>query len=127
MNLFFLAVFGAVGVICRYYIDNLVASWSVTTWPVSTFLINCVGSLGIGAIYGATKDLGIVPTSISLFLTVGLLGGFTTFSAYSIQTLQLLEQGRIWTGAAYLIGSPIAGLACAFVGVFAARTIVGAL
>lgn len=98
-----------------------------TTWPLSTFLINCAGSFGIGAVYVASKNLEIIPANISLFLTVGFLGGFTTFSAYSIQTFQFLEQGRYTAGTAYLIGSPIAGLACAFAGVFAARTISGAL
>ncbi|OYZ23521.1 MAG: hypothetical protein B7Y39_04235 [Bdellovibrio sp. 28-41-41] len=126
MNIILLALFGAVGVISRYGLDNLVMRWSATELPLSTFVINCIGSIGIGAMYVASNELNLVPTNIAVLLTVGLLGGFTTFSAYSIQTFQLFEQGKFVVGAAYFIGSPIAGLLCAFVGVVLARMALGA-
>lgn len=125
MNIILLALFGAVGVICRYGTDHLFASWSISELPLATFLINCLGSLGIGVMYVASNELNIVPANLALPLTVGLLGGFTTFSAFSIQTFQLLEQGKVTAGVIYLFGSPVAGLACALVGVLLMRMVLG--
>src|SRR5690606_17408404 len=103
-------LFGAIGVTCRFVIDQQIASWSLTEFPIATFTINCLGSLFIGILYVAGGESGVISKEVAAMLTVGLLGGFTTFSAFSIQTFQLLERGKIALAASYVVGSPLLGL-----------------
>lgn len=125
MHILILVMFGAIGVLARYGVDALISNHFTSELPLSTFIINSVGSLAIGVIFTASNELNIIPPNITTLLTVGLLGGFTTFSAFSIQSLQMLQQGKIVAGAAYFVGSPVAGLLCAFVGVLLARSFWG--
>lgn len=117
------AMFGAVGVIARYMIDLQVQQWALADFPISTFAINCIGSFAIGMIYIGGAEAALLSKELATALTVGLLGGFTTFSAFSIQTFQLIERGKLAAAALYLIGSPLLGVACATVGVFVARVL----
>lgn len=125
MTTLWIALFGAIGVASRFMIEQQVVSWSLTELPVATFAINCVGSLIIGIIYVAGGESGVIPKEMATMLTVGLLGGFTTFSAFSIQTFQLFERGKGILAVSYLLGSPLAGLACVTGGVLIARAILG--
>lgn len=121
MMLLKLASFGALGVLCRYLVDRGVGNLVISDFPISTFIINCIGSFLIGVVYIATKEGVMISEDLSVAITAGFLGGFTTFSAYSLQTLQLLERGQILVASSYFIGSPIVGLLFAAAGVYFSR------
>src|SRR5690349_14069585 len=124
LNFLLVAVGGAAGAAVRYGVSLGFGSRS-DAWPWATFTINVSGSLLIGVLAGwlATKDQAGEPWR--LLLGVGVLGGFTTFSAYSLETLRLIERND-WTGAAtYSLGSVIAGLAAVAIGVAIARRVFG--
>ncbi len=87
------ALGGALGSLARYWSGLLVTAWVGPTFPWATLLINVVGSMVIGVFAGLPAgDLA------RLFVMVGLCGGFTTFSAFSLQTLTLFRDGDAWGG-----------------------------
>ncbi len=102
----------------RYLIDGLMAQRVNFAFPISTFLINCVGSLLIGTLFALGQQKNLISHELLVALTVGLLGGFTTFSAFSIQALQLLQTKQYVLAITYFLGSPLLGLLFAFLGLF---------
>jgi CrcB protein len=113
----YVAAGGAAGSVLRW----LLAEWSqrlspTATFPWGTMLINIAGSFAIGAVMTlATERAGVSPET-RLLLVTGLLGGFTTFSAYSYETLSLLRAGHPAGAAVYALGSVGLGLAAAIAG-----------
>jgi fluoride exporter len=110
-SLFWISILGVLGVLSRYGVDLAFARLS-STIPVGTLLINVLGSFLAGLIYaiGATKG---IPSALQTGLLVGFCGGFTTFSAYSLQAVTMLERGKVLAAFAYLAASPILGLIAA--------------
>ena len=110
-NLIAIAGFGILGVLSRYGIDQLSGQWN-ESFPVSTFAINILGSLLAGTLYAlaASRDFS---ATLQTGLLVGFCGGFTTFSAYALQTSLLIERGRVLPALAYLVLSPALGLVAA--------------
>lgn len=103
-----LALFGVAGVFARVELD----AWFGTrppAFPTGIFVINLLGSFAAGVLLNLDRAR-FAP------LGMGFLGGFTTFSTFSAQTLALLQSGEWALAAAYGIGSPVVGLAAAFVG-----------
>ena len=113
-------VFGILGILLRYGLDELLKS-NPATFPVSTFTINILGSFLIGIIYIYSQEKNSIPPETSRALMTGLLGGFTTFSAYSLQSIQLMSSGATFKGAFYFIGSPILGVLACVLGILIAR------
>lgn len=111
-----IAIFGMAGVLCRYSLDILIPS---VTFPLSTFLINILGAFLAGALFASS-----LPSTLKSPLLVGFLGGFTTFSSYSLQTLALIEKNQIKEAIFYWLGSPVLGLTAAWVGAFLGRLIL---
>jgi fluoride exporter len=122
-NFLLVALGGALGAATRYGV-SLALPARESVWPLATFLINVSGSLLIGLLAGwlATRDAGGEPWR--LLLGVGVLGGFTTFSAYSLETLRMIERGDIVGASTYAIGSVIAGLAAVAIGLAVARRVL---
>ena len=121
-NFLLVAMGGAIGAAARYGV-SLALPARESGWPLATFLINVSGSLLIGLLAGwlATRDAAGEPWR--LLLGVGVLGGFTTFSAYSLETLRMIERGDIAGASSYAVGSVIAGLAAVTLGLFLARRV----
>ncbi|MDQ2681685.1 MAG: fluoride efflux transporter CrcB [Candidatus Eremiobacteraeota bacterium] len=113
---------GGVGSVLRY----LVGFWMVQRlgagFPWHTLAINVVGSLVIGMVGEASqvRAIGMAPV-LRVFLMVGVLGGFTTFSSFSYEALNLLGERAGWLSLAYAIGSVVLGIAAAFLGVVIVR------
>ena len=103
---------GGVGANARYWLGALVrAVHGTTTFPWATFAINVSGSVLLG--FAAALFLKHPDESRRvwyLLLGTGFCGGFTTFSTFSLETLELLQKERIWTAAAYVCGSVAAGV-----------------
>jgi len=93
-----LAVGGALGTIGRYVFSGLIASSIGEVFPWGTLLVNVSGSFLIGFIYTLVGPDGrfMVSQNVRLFMTAGLCGGYTTFSAFSLQTMNLLRDGDFY-------------------------------
>lgn len=119
--LVFVALAGAAGAAARYGLD-LTFSRDAHHVPWVTFAINVGGSLALGAIV-AVLDAHPHPT-VRPALTIGLLGAFTTFSTFSLETYRLLDRGHVVLASAYSVGSLAAGLAAVTLGVYAGRVLL---
>jgi CrcB protein len=102
---------GGLGSTLRHGINLLCMRMLGTGFPWSTFLINVAGSLVMGLIAGYLAFKGDVAQPWRLFLMTGVLGGFTTFSAFSLDAMRLFERGEIGQAAFYVLGSVLLSLA----------------
>ena len=124
MSVFYVAIGGALGAVGRYGVGFWLKSPPVAGFPWSTFSVNIIGSLCMGLVMGWLARTG--PSEpLRLFLAVGLLGGFTTFSAFSLDVFTLIERREILMAVMYAAGSVLAGLAAFFVGYAALRSVGG--
>lgn len=91
---------GALGSLLRYMASLAIAERWGGTFPWGTLAVNVAGSFGIGMFAGLTavEGLLLVPPTVRVFVMVGIFGGFTTFSSFSLQTLNLVQDGE-WLGA----------------------------
>ena len=96
----FVAIGGALGATCRYLISQALAG-AAGLFPLGTLLINLFGSFLIGVFTELSGNLGQINPTLSLMLTVGLCGGFTTFSTFSLETLKLIESGHYALATSY--------------------------
>lgn len=101
LNPLVVAVGGAIGSVMRYWCSGLVARAFGETFPWGTLVVNIVGSLLIGFVAAATGPDGrfLWPATLRVHVMVGVFGGFTTFSSFSLQTLSLVQEGE-WLAAA---------------------------
>ena len=112
-NILLIGLGGAIGSISRYLVSLLLLNKS---FPVATLLINVSGSFIIGLIAAyALKNEWFV-ANWKLFLATGICGGFTTFSAFSLENLQLLQQGKYLWALLYIAASILLGLLATFFG-----------
>jgi fluoride exporter len=118
------AVGGAIGSVARWATAFLIGQQLGPAFPWPTLTINVVGSFLIGVIgeLARTASLGVTP-DVRTFLVVGCLGGFTTFSSFSFETLGLLQRGAEGPALAYAVGSVVLGLIAAWLGFAAARLV----
>lgn len=85
-------------------------------FPFGTLIVNVLGSLAMGVLAGYFAHRTGIPQHMRLFLTTGILGGFTTFSAFSLDAALLIERNAWWLAAAYVAGSVLASVVALFVG-----------
>lgn len=105
-----------IGGILRYLISQLVQAKFFSTFPYGTLTVNITGCMLIGLVFGIS-DRGHLPQEWRLFLATGLLGGFTTFSAFSNETVSMLRDGQFWHATVYIASSIVAGIMASFVGI----------
>jgi CrcB protein len=104
---------GALGSVARFWLVGVMTALTGPRFPWGTLLINVLGSLVIGMVAGVTLTparMGIHP-DLRIFLMVGICGGFTTFSSFSLQTLELIQTGDVVPALGYIAGSVILCLA----------------
>lgn len=116
------ALGGAFGSLARYGVQQLARAW-VPGWPWGTLLVNVLGSFTIGLLFAwfATRP---VADWVRFGLITGVLGGFTTFSAFSIETLELLRSAGFGAAFGYVAASLLTGLAACALGLWTARTML---
>lgn len=116
-----IAAGGAIGAILRYALS----SWALQAWgtgfPYGTLLVNVLGSFLAGALYIVLSEKLAFDSAVRAFLMVGLLGSFTTFSTFSIETLHLLEAGELLKAGTYSVVSVVICLAAAWLGTLIVR------
>ncbi|MBQ7933518.1 MAG: fluoride efflux transporter CrcB [Lachnospiraceae bacterium] len=104
---------GFIGAVCRYLI-GLIPMHERYSFPIKTFGINVLGCIAIGAItVWASKNSSLNPY-VLLFLKVGLCGGFTTFSTFALETVDMLKNGNVLMAFIYVLGSVLAGVGVIF-------------
>ena len=127
MNLLIIALGGALGAVSRFLLGNAlgnaVSKALGSALPYGTFVINVLGCFAMGLLMTLIVDREILPAAWRLFLCVGFLGGFTTFSSFGYETLMLLSEGRLLAVLAYVGGSVGLGLVAAAAGVLCARAV----
>lgn len=113
------------GGVVRHFINMAVPKFLGTGFPFATFLINVSGSFLMGIMVGylAFKDGEFWNQTMRLFLTTGILGGYTTFSTFSLDFFLLMERGAYSSALAYVVGS----VALAFIAVFVGIAVMRAL
>ena len=99
MRLLLICLGGAVGTGARYLIGGLAARWLGPEFPYGTLFINVLGSFLIGFIQQVGLTTLAIPETTRLVLTIGVMGGLTTYSSFSYETIRLIENGS-WLGAA---------------------------
>ncbi len=127
MAYLWVAIGGALGTVARFWFANWMAVVAGAEFPWGTLIINIVGSFVIsffGVLTGTAARFA-VPYEARIFVTVGLCGGFTTFSSFSLQTVELIRTGQTGRAALYVGTSVIFCLASCALGVAAASAIAG--
>ncbi len=116
---------GALGTGVRYVVSGLAARWLGADFPYGTLIVNLAGSFAIGLI----QQIGIatlaVPDPTRLFLTVGVMGGLTTYSAFSYETVRLMETGAWHQAWINILVTTVVCLSLCFLGIAVGRALVG--
>jgi fluoride exporter len=112
---------GGLGATLRHLINVTCARCIGTAFPYSTFIINITGSTVMGLVAGYLAFKGESSQPWRLFLMTGILGGYTTFSAFSLDTALLYERGEIGLAALYVVGSVVLSIAGLFAGLALVR------
>ena len=117
---------GGIGAAARHGVNLLAARVFATEFPWGTLAVNVIGSLLIGvaaAWFAFRGDTSVIwGQPMRLFLTTGVLGGFTTFSAFSLDFAVLFERGEVGLGIAYVLASVVLSIGAIFLGLFLVRS-----
>lgn len=123
-TLVFVALGGAVGASCRYVAGVLATHLGSGTFPWGTFTVNVTGSFLLGTLAAIMTFSWSPSPELRAFLVVGLLGGFTTFSAFSLDVALLIEKDRLALAAMYLCGTVLLSVAGLFAGLKLTRMVL---
>ena len=118
---FLIALFGALGCLTRYVLSGWVYNLLGRSFPYGTFAVNIVGAFLIGLIMEFSMRSTLVSPSLRIGLTIGFLGGLTTFSTFSYETFRLLEDGELLIAATNVLVSVVICLLFTWLGILAAR------
>ena len=118
-----IAAGGAVGAVLRHGVNQLCLHLLGAGFPWGTMLVNITGALAMGLLVGAFAGFGEVAQTTRLFLTVGVLGGFTTFSAFSLDAVLMIQKGQITEACFYVLASVVLSLAALYAGLMLVRMI----
>lgn len=112
-NFLLIGLGGAIGSMLRYAATMLMQS---RYFPYATLTINIIGCFIIGLVFAMSMKDEIFLQNWKLFLATGICGGFTTFSAFSLENLELLQNGKIGIASIYILVSVVLGIAATFLG-----------
>ena len=121
LNVLLVALGGALGALCRFFIGAMMARKLGVAWPYGTFLINVTGCLIIGAFLPVLADRPGAHEAWRHFLPIGFVGAYTTFSTFEYETLRLLELGAWKSAVSYVLLSNGVGLLAVWLGVLFGR------
>ncbi|MCD6035054.1 MAG: crcB [Rickettsiales bacterium] len=125
MMLLYVGVGGALGAMSRYVMAGYIARFAGVNFPYGTICINVLGSFLMGVLIEVLARINVpVSQEIRAFFAVGVLGGFTTFSSFSLDALTLYQAGRLGEAGLYVVTSVLFSLAGIIAGLLVVRNIV---
>lgn len=122
-QLFYIALLGALGCLCRYLLSGFVYQLFGTGFPYGTLAVNLIGAFLIGIIMEFSIRSALIPPPLRIAITIGFLGGLTTFSTFSLETFRLIEDGALLIAFTNILVSVVACLACTWIGIAVARAL----
>ena len=125
MSWFLVALGGAIGASLRYSVAVFLLK-STNAFPLTTWWINILGCLFAGVFFAYSQKFPVLQNEARLFLMVGILGGFTTFSSFGLETFQLLKQGQIILALGYAVSSVLVGVLVLALGFYVFQWLLGA-
>ncbi len=126
LSFFYVALGGAVGAVLRYAVSGWTYHFSSGVFPWGTLAVNLIGSLIIGFLWGVS-DVGVVSQNMRLFLFIGIIGSFTTFSTFSLESFSLLRDGEYVLLMFNILFSVVLGIGLVFAGYLFARYFINFL
>ncbi len=105
-----------IGGIARYFLTQIIQNKFLSTFPFGTLAVNIIGCLVIGIVFGLSEK-GNFNAEWRIFLVTGILGGFTTFSSFSNESVGMLRDGQLWYAFVYIATSVLVGVLATFTGI----------
>ncbi len=122
MNMLLVMAGGAIGAGLRYQLGRLALRLAGPDWPWGTFAANVLGGLAMGVLVGMLARIDAAE-GVRLLLGIGLLGGFTTFSSFSLEVVTMIERGALIGAAGYALASVLLAVAALFGGLALVRNL----
>jgi CrcB protein len=114
---------GGLGALLRYFAAGAIQSAAWPGYPWGIFVVNVTGGLAMGLIVELSALKMQMSPEMRAFLTTGVLGGYTTFSTFSLDSVLLIERGNYGSAAVYIVGSTVLSILAVFAGMWAVRAI----
>ena len=122
-KLFFVGLGGFIGTLFRYWLSGLIARRYGETFPLGTLVVNAIGCFVIGFLFYYFYDRSLTTPTARTVVLIGLIGGFTTFSSYGLQTFTLLRDGEVFLALVNILASNVLGLTLVWLGYVLAKAI----
>ncbi len=123
MQILYIGLFGALGCVSRYLVSGWVYTLAGRGLPYGTLVVNVLGSFLLGLLMETGLRSALFSPEIRLGLAFGFMGGFTTFSTFSLETMRLVEEGSFWQAGSNVVLNVVVCLLFAGLGIFLARQI----
>ena len=107
---------GGIGASARYLLSTIISRATNSSFPYGTFVVNIVGCLLIGLFMSMFEERFLINPSLRIFLTIGILGGFTTFSSFSYETITLLHEAQFFYAGLNILISVVTCLGATYIG-----------
>jgi len=121
LNILLVFAGGGIGASARYWMDGAVQRWTGSMFPYGTFVVNSLGCLMIGVLMTSLEERFLGNPSLRIFLTIGILGGFTTFSTFSYETVEMIRSAEYFYTAVNVSLTVFTCLAATYVGTIIGR------
>lgn len=118
-NYFFVFIGGGIGAALRYWLSGVIPRYAGTDFPYGILTVNILGCFLIGFFMTALEERFIITPTLRIFLTIGILGGFTTFSTFSYETISMLRDTEMMKAALYVVSTVMVCL----IGTYAGSTL----
>lgn len=119
----FIGAGGFLGSVSRFLVSRYFQQLSLSSFPYGTFIVNVAGCLLVGILFGVSAKSGWISPEWRMFLVVGFLGGFTTFSTFSMENIAMLRDGDFFHFFLYIGSTLILGLAATLFGILMTKYI----
>jgi CrcB protein len=123
IRVLYIAIGGAIGALLRYFVSGIAYKFMGTTFPYGTLSVNLIGSFLIGFFFEALKE-SLVSPDIRMMIFIGIFGAFTTFSSFSLETVNLIRDGEILFAVWNILLNNILGIGLAFLGIMLAKIFI---
>ncbi len=123
MTYLLIALGGAAGALLRYVVDDAVSRVTGGSFPLGTFVINVTGSFVLGLLFAVAVERSLLPQEVRPGLMIGLLGAYTTFSTWMLESWRLIEDGAYVYALANIGGSVLAGMVAVVAGIVVGRLV----